>query len=93
MTDWMIPWYHYIPLDYAYRDLYSITLYYLGLPNSNQVAHDAELRAIAEQSTEWVNEHATWDHHLAYMYRLLLEWARVISDDRDGMTYTYLGEY
>ena len=30
-TAWLVPWYHYIPIDYAYRDLYSILLYFFGL--------------------------------------------------------------
>jgi hypothetical protein len=91
MSDWLVPWYHYIPLDYAYKDLHSILLYYLGVPSSTQIAHDNELQAIAEQSSQWVDEHGTWDHNLAYMYRLLLEWARIMSDDRDEMTYTFIG--
>jgi hypothetical protein len=62
------------------------------MQGTDQEAHDEELRAIAEQSTEWVSQHGSWDHHLAYMYRLLLEWARVISDERDQMDFTYKGE-
>lgn len=91
-TDWQVPWYHYIPLDYAYRDMYSLALYYLGLEGTSQHAHEAELQAIAEHSTQWVDDHATWDHHLSYMYRLCLEWARITSEDRDAMGYTYVGE-
>lgn len=87
-SDWLIPWYHYIPLDYAYRDLYSIALYYLGLEGTDQVAHDEELHQIGRHGEDWVEEHAQWDHHVAWMYRLCLEWARVMSEDRASMDYT-----
>lgn len=74
-------------MDYAYRDLYSIALYYLGLGTRRQNAHDAELKCIAQQGQQWVDDHATWNHHLAYSYRLGLEWARVLSDDRSAMDW------
>lgn len=86
-SDWLIPWYHYIPMDYAYRDFYSIALYYLGIEGTSQTGHDAEMQEIGRHGQEWVEEHATWDHHVSYMYRLGLEWARVMSDDRASMDY------
>ena len=60
---WLVPWYHYIPIDYAYRDLYSILLYFLGLEGTDQEPHDEAAKRIGQHSKEWVMEHGMWDQH------------------------------
>jgi len=59
----MIPWYHYIPLNYDYRDLYSVLLYFFGVEGSEQKAHDQELRGIADRSKEWAESQFSWEQH------------------------------
>lgn len=48
------------------------------------VAHEADLFAIAERGREWANRCARRDDALVYVYLLVLEWARLCADDRDG---------
>ena len=60
-TDWLIPWYHYIPLSYDFSELFSITTYFFGLDESGKDAHDDELRAIAERSKEWTDTQLGWE--------------------------------
>jgi len=64
ITDWLIPWYHYIPINYDYSDMYSVLLYFFGEPAAGQPAHDDELRAIAERSQIWADTHLEWTHQL-----------------------------
>lgn len=60
-SDWLIPWYHYIPVSYDYSDLYSILLYFFGHDETGHQAHDEPLRAMAERSAEWAESQAGWE--------------------------------
>ena len=54
---------------------------------SGEGAHDDMAREIARAGKEWA--HTFWrpEDMTAYMYRLWLEYARLMSDDRDQMNY------
>ncbi len=61
ISDWLVPWYHYIPMNYDYSDLYSILMYFMGKPELGQKAHDEELKAIADRSRDWAESQIGWE--------------------------------
>ena len=99
-TEWfnerVIPWVHYIPISNSYLDIYSILFYYSGSGHFKPVdgddafvlPHEKEAKAIAEQGQEWVERAMRAEDMEVYYYRLLLEYARVIRDERDSLGYS-----
>ena len=68
ISDWLVPWYHYIPINYDYIELYSVLLYFFGTEDATgtgtpQPAHDDELRAMAERSREWAESQLGLEQH------------------------------
>lgn len=88
-TDRMVPWLHYVPLRNSYEGLYDVLAYFTGLKTLKSesakdfVDHDAQAESIALAGTDFVKRHMRRVDMDAYVFRLLLEWARIISDDRD----------
>lgn len=46
------------------------------------VDHLEELRAVAEQGQEWARSCARREDHMLYAYLLVLEWGRILREDR-----------
>lgn len=95
----LFPWRHFVPMDNRYDDLYGLMTYFLGLePQASPVdafsvsepyirKHDFEAEVIASQSREWA-QHALRNEDLdIYLYLLLLEYGRIIDDNRDSIGY------
>lgn len=74
--DRLVPWVHFVPFDSSYQDIWSVMDYFLE-------GHDAEGERIAKQSMEWAAKVLKRDDMLLYVWRLLLEYARV-ADPRRG---------
>lgn len=70
-SDWLIPWYHYIPVNYDYSDMFSVLLYFFGLDQSDQQAHDEELKVIADRSRDWAENQISWEMHKVSFRRLV----------------------
>ncbi|MCJ1303031.1 hypothetical protein MMC08_005837 [Hypocenomyce scalaris] len=51
-------------------------------------SHDAEARRLATQGREWTQKVLRRDDIEIYMFRLLLEYARIIDDNRDRIGYS-----
>ncbi|CAG8008656.1 unnamed protein product [Penicillium salamii] len=96
----LFAWRHFVPMDNRYDDLYSIMTYFVGLDSKKSPAnvssisepyipsHDFEAEVIAAQSREWA-QHALRDEDLdIYLYLLLLEYGRIIDDNRDIIGYS-----
>ncbi|KAJ5728805.1 uncharacterized protein N7483_003313 [Penicillium malachiteum] len=96
----LLAWRHFVPMDNMYGDLYSLMTYFIGM-NSSQTnaphdaiapgpaiaSHDFEAQMIATQSREWA-QLALRDEDLEiYLYLLLLEYGRIIDDNRDVLGY------
>ncbi|KAK4622035.1 Beta-1,2-xylosyltransferase 1 [Fulvia fulva] len=88
-TEWhdarLMPWKHYIPLEMSYGNIYEIMKYFLGYPG--QCAHDREGERIAREGREWAEKVLRKEDMLIYVHRLLLEYARIVDDDRDRLGY------
>ncbi|KAJ5224608.1 Lipopolysaccharide-modifying protein [Penicillium citrinum] len=95
----LFAWRHFIPMDNRFTDLYPLMTYFIGLrPSTSDDStvdngpyvprHDFEAEVIAAQSREWA-QNALRDEDLdIYLYLLLLEYGRIIDDNRDTIGYS-----
>lgn len=98
----LFAWRHFVPMDNRYDDLYSLLTYFIGL-NSNAdtqtegvdetnqdtkvTRHDYEAMKIAKQGQEWAQKVLRREDIEIYTYRLLLEYGRIIDDNRDRIGF------
>ncbi|KAJ7708327.1 glycosyl transferase family 90-domain-containing protein [Mycena rosella] len=85
-TDRIAPWVHYIPIQTSYADLLDALVFFRGDPAGGG-AHDDMARRIAGAGREWSRRYWRKEDLVAYMYRLFLEYARVMGADRAGMSF------
>jgi hypothetical protein len=78
--EWLFPWVHYIPLSLEGEDWYESVRYF------EQDAKEAAER-IAGESREWARRVLRKEDMEVWMFRLLLEYARVIDDARDSIGF------
>ncbi|KJZ77079.1 hypothetical protein HIM_03400 [Hirsutella minnesotensis 3608] len=82
--DRLIPWLHFVPLDNTFRDLYPVLDFFSdgdGRPG------DTAARFIAERGMEWADKVLRREDMRLYVWRLLLEWARVCDENRHVLGY------
>lgn len=56
-------------------------------PELNKKGHDAVARKIAEEGQAWAEKVLRREDMLVYVYRLVLEYARIVSDEREKMMW------
>ncbi|KAG6027333.1 hypothetical protein E4U41_000959 [Claviceps citrina] len=81
--DRLVPWVHFVPFDNTFRDLYPLLDYF----SDNGGPGDAAARFIAEQGQAWSEKVLRREDMRLYVWRLLLEWARVCDDNRHTLAY------
>ncbi|KAF3764604.1 family 90 glycosyltransferase [Cryphonectria parasitica EP155] len=94
-TERVFPWLHYVPVDIRFHDLYSTLAYFLGLQDKGLVngrkvpmqSRVDDAKWIAEQGKQWAAQALRREDAEIYMFRLLLEWGRVIDEKRDDLGY------
>ncbi|KAF8593064.1 hypothetical protein BDV93DRAFT_461866, partial [Ceratobasidium sp. AG-I] len=84
-ADWLVPYYHYVPIQTDYSDLYDSLAFFMGAPGGTS-GHDAIAEKIGAHAREFSVRHWRFEDMQVYVYRLMLEYARVISEDREAMT-------
>jgi hypothetical protein len=95
-TERLMPWTHFVPIDIRYHGLHSTLAYFVGLKGRGKInGRDQQMeprledaRWIAEQGRKWAEKAIRREDMEIYLFRLLLEWGRVIDDDRDGIGFT-----
>ena len=85
-SDWIEPWVHYIPIKIDYTDLFDIMAFFSGDMEGNN-GHDDLAKQIADQGKRYAADHWRYEDMEAYFFRLCLEWARLMSPDREQMDY------
>ncbi|KAK8123305.1 hypothetical protein PG999_003223 [Apiospora kogelbergensis] len=75
-------WRHFVPLDVRLRDFGRI-LSYLGGTRSG----DAEAERIATEGRTWAEKAMRKEDMSVYMFRLLLEWGRLLDDRREEIGF------
>ena len=78
--DRLIPWVHFVPFDNSFMDIYGVMQYFL-------MGHDSEAAAMAAEGREWAEKVLRRVDMKLYLWRLLLEYARVMDDERDRLAF------
>lgn len=78
--DRMVPWVHFVPFDASYKDIYAVMEYFLN-------GRDAQAEVIATESRNWANAVYRNEDMKLYVWRLLLEYARVVDDNRQRLAF------
>lgn len=99
----LFAWQHFVPVDNRYDDLYSLLTYFIGYGSPTAGAgpdddpankgvyvprHEFEGKVIAQQGREWANKVLRREDIEVYMFRLLIEYARIVDDNRDRIGYS-----
>ncbi|KAJ6261984.1 Beta-1,2-xylosyltransferase [Drechslerella dactyloides] len=91
----LFEWVHFAPMDNRYDDLYALLTYFMGLEKGATGSdgayvprHDTEAKRIADRSREWATQVLRKEDVEIYMMRLILEYARVVDDNRDNIGYS-----
>jgi hypothetical protein len=95
----LFAWRHFVPMDNRYGDLYSLMTYFIGLESPTLEAsnpshgpsvprHDFEAEVIASQSREWAHLVLRDEDLEIYLYLLLLEYGRIVDDNRENIGYS-----
>jgi len=80
----LVPWKHFVPLDSTYVDLYGVLDYFVGFDGGGR---DAAAERIADEGRVWAEKVLRKEDMLLYVYRLVLEYARVMDERREEMGY------
>lgn len=84
-------WRHFVPLDLRLGELRSILAYLgddgEGERTTGQAKGDADASEMARAGQEWANRALRKEDMQVYMFRLLLEWGRVVDDNREALGF------
>ncbi|KAB5584778.1 glycosyltransferase family 90 protein [Coniochaeta sp. 2T2.1] len=94
-TERLMPWVHFVPVDVRYQGLFSTFAYFTGLKEKGNVnGRDPKLeprieeaRWIAEQGAAWAGKAIRREDEEVYLFRVLLEYARLLDDKRDEIGF------
>jgi hypothetical protein len=78
--DRLMPWVHFVPMDNSYQDVYGIMDYFLH-------GHDLAAKRIAQEGKTWAEKVLRREDMMLYVWRLLLEFARICDDNRDNLGF------
>ncbi|KAH7096374.1 hypothetical protein BKA62DRAFT_719729 [Auriculariales sp. MPI-PUGE-AT-0066] len=81
-----MPWLHYVPIKMDYGELYDTLAFFRGLPDGTP-GHEDLAERIATAGRQWTEEFWRKEDVTAYTWRMYLEYARVMSDDRQSMNF------
>lgn len=99
----LMAWRHFVPVDNRYDDIYALLSYFIGYGKPNMehaiegqdlnpevyiAPHSKEAQTLARQGREWANKVLRREDIEVYMFRLLLEYGRLIDDNRDYIGYS-----
>ncbi|OLN86813.1 Beta-1,2-xylosyltransferase 1-like protein 2 [Colletotrichum chlorophyti] len=91
----LIPWLHFVPLDTRFQAVHSTLSYFAGLKyrgniNGREIEFESrweDAEWIATQGARWAEKALRREDMEIYLFRLLLEWGRVVRDDRDSIGF------
>jgi hypothetical protein len=94
-TDRLMPWLHFVPIDPRYHALHTTFAYFSGTENRPKVnGRDSSLQGrtadaewIIQQGQRWAAKALREKDMEIYLFRLLLEWGRLIDDLRDEIGF------
>ncbi|KAK3336687.1 glycosyltransferase family 90 protein [Cercophora scortea] len=91
----LMPWIHFVPIDLRFHGLHSTLAYFAGIKKGlDGEGEDMEMEAkteegkwIAEQGKRWAEKAIRREDMEVYLFRLLLEWGRVVDDRREEVGF------
>ena len=91
----LMPWVHFVPIDLRWHALHSTLVYLDGLKGRGQLTSEEldfeaaimDARWIAEEGTSWTAKAVRMEDMQIYLFRLLLEWGRLVDDARDTLAF------
>lgn len=81
----LTPWKHFVPMDNTFIDIYGIMDYFVGNQQMGLEGHDDVAKQIALEGKSWAEKVLRPEDMSVYVFRLLLEFARLCDDDRETM--------
>ncbi|WVQ78070.1 hypothetical protein IAT38_000151 [Cryptococcus sp. DSM 104549] len=78
----LIPWYHYVPVKLDYSDVFDIVSFFEGSPDGSVAGNDHLAKSIAANALQFTQEKWRPEDMQSFMYLLILEYWRMMSDDR-----------
>jgi hypothetical protein len=81
----LVPWKHFVPMDNTFIDIYGIMEYFVGNQEMGVEGHDDVAKEIAIGGKKWAEKVLRREDMQIYVFRLLLEYARLCDDDREIM--------
>jgi hypothetical protein len=94
-SDRLVPYLHFVPIDPRFHGLHTSYAYFTGTVNRPKLnGRDANLKPqeedakwIAQQGSKWAESAIGMKDLEAYLFRLLLEWGRLIDDQRHAIGF------
>jgi len=94
----LLPWVHFVPIDLRFHALHGTLAYFMGINqdgkgrvNGRDVRMDFKRdngKWVAEEGRRFASKAIRREDMEVYLFRLLLEWARLVDDNRDKMGFT-----
>ncbi|CAK7199583.1 hypothetical protein SEUCBS139899_002266 [Sporothrix eucalyptigena] len=85
--DRLVPWFHYVPMDNSFIDLFGILDYFITDEDDRLPDRDNATEKIAKNGMAWSERMLRTSDMRLYTWRLLLEYARVVDPYRDKLGY------
>lgn len=86
----LVAWRHFVPVDGRLHGMWHLIAYFGGTEKGVRGegnGHDREGEKIAEEGREWAARVLRKEDMEVYMFRLLLEWARIVDDRREELGF------
>lgn len=84
----LIPWKHFVPMDNTFADVYGLMEYFVGNEIEGLEGHDEVAETIAMEGKAWAEKVLRREDMQIYVFRLLLEFARLCDDGRNIMGWS-----
>lgn len=90
-SDRLLPWIHFVPVDLRFHSLHNTIAYFLGIEKKDRSVmlrgRQEDGKWIADQGKRWAEKALRREDMEVYLFRLLLEWGRIIDDKRDELGF------
>ncbi|ODV88938.1 glycosyltransferase family 90 protein [Tortispora caseinolytica NRRL Y-17796] len=84
----IVPWLHFIPMDNTFEDSQRLLTYFTGLHDTIE-PHQGIAERIALNGRQHTSKVLRKEDVEIYLYLLLLEYARILDDNRDHIGFVY----
>ncbi|RDA87115.1 hypothetical protein CP532_0153 [Ophiocordyceps camponoti-leonardi (nom. inval.)] len=94
-TERLTPWLHFVPIDVRYQALHTTFSYFTGTKDRPKLngretqmkGRDDDGEWISRRGQKWAEQALSKKDMEVYLFRLLLEWGRLVDDRRGEMEY------